>query len=69
VAYRWGNGKREMKMAYGIPSKDDLELHVVMRDDYNNEMPLSVLEFERNVDYTRNKIIVRIIVRAPAVAS
>ena len=55
-------------MSYGIPSKDDLELHVVMRDDYGNEMPLSVLEFERDVDFTRNKIVIRVTVQSPAVS-
>jgi hypothetical protein len=56
------------RMPHGIPSKDDLELHVVMRDDYGNEMPLSVLEFERDVDFTRDKIVIRVIVRSPAVS-
>ena len=55
-------------MTHGIPSKDDLELHVLMKDDYGNEMPLSVLEFERDVDFTRNKIVIRVTVHAPAVS-
>jgi hypothetical protein len=55
-------------MSYGIPSKDDLDLHVIIRDDYGNEMPLSVLEFERDVDFTRNKIVIRVTVQSPAVS-
>jgi hypothetical protein len=50
----------------GIPSKQELEIQVFARRPDGNQEVLTVLDFDRFVDFSRNKIVVQVFVAAPS---